>query len=386
MERERLFSGPFLLCSLCNLFQALSFNLFLHFPGFLKELGAGEAQIGFLFGLTAVASIAVRPPLGRVMDARGRRGVILVGNVVNTLVMGLYLTVTAIGPWVYAVRILHGLGEAMLFTALFTYAADCVPESRRNQGLMLFGVSGMLPIALSGVLGDVLLAHGSYELVFQVALGFAAVALILAAPLREMGAVKSGSAADVPHGFRHVLRQRDLAPLWGISTVFALALAAMFTFLKTFVMHTGIGSVGGFFSAYAGVALALRVFLGWLPDRVGAKRVLYPSLATLACGFLLLASTRTSGEVLLAGALCGAGHGFTFPLLFSMVVGRARDADRGTAMAIFTALFDLGVLVGGPLLGGIIDLFGYTTMFVTAAALLVLGAVGFAIGDRGRSG
>jgi len=386
MDRERLFSRPFVLCSLCNLFQALSFNLFLHFPGFLKELGAGEAQIGFLFGLTAAASIAVRPPLGRVMDVRGRRGVILVGNAVNTLVMALYLTVDAIGPWVYTVRILHGLAEAMLFTALFTYAADCVPEGRRNQGLMLFGVSGMLPIALSGLLGDVLLARGDYALVFQVALGFAAVALLLAVPLPEMRPGGSGSDADAPHGFKRVLRQRDLMPLWGITTGFALALAAMFTFLKTFVMHTGVGSVGGFFAAYAGVALALRVFLGWLPDRVGPKRVLFPSLATLACGFLMLASARTSGEVLLAGALCGAGHGYSFPLLFSMVVGRARDADRGTAMAIFTALFDLGVLVGGPLLGGIIDQFGYTPMFLTSAALLAAGAAGFAWFDRGRSG
>ena len=122
MDRDRLFSGPFMLCSLSNLFQSLTFNLFLHFPGFLKELGAREIQIGILFSLTAVASIGVRPTLGRIMDARGRRGVILASNVLNTAVMALYLTVTAIGPWVYVVRILHGVAAAVLFTALFTYA------------------------------------------------------------------------------------------------------------------------------------------------------------------------------------------------------------------------------------------------------------------------
>ena len=67
---------------------------------------------------------------------------------------------------------------------------------------------------------------------------------------------------------------------------------------------------------------------GWLPDRVGPKRLLFPSLVTLAVGFLALAGADDERAVLLAGALCGAGHGYTFPLLFGMVVNRARKVQR----------------------------------------------------------
>ena len=185
MAREPLLTRPFVLCSVANFAQGLAFNLFLHFPGFLKELGAGEVQIGLIAGLTAVASIAARPPLGRSMDLRGRRGVILLGNALNVAVCALYLTVTAIGPWIYVVRILHGLAEAMLFTSLFTYAADCVPASRRTEGLALFGVSGMLPISFSGLLGDAVLARSGYSELFLAALGFAALALLFSLPLRD---------------------------------------------------------------------------------------------------------------------------------------------------------------------------------------------------------
>jgi predicted MFS family arabinose efflux permease len=249
---------------------------------------------------------------------------------------------------------------------------------------MLFGVSGMLPIALGAIAGDAILARAGYAVLFQVALGFAALALALALPLPEMAATAAAREVEKPRGFRRVLVQPDLIPLWGIGTVFSLALAAMFTFLKTFVMTTGIGSVGGFFSAYAGAALALRIFLGWVPDRVGAKRVLFPALIALAVGFFALALAHDDRDVLLAGVLCGAGHGYTFPLLFTMVVNRARDADRGTAMSIYTALFDLGVLLGGPFLGGLIDRFGYTTMFITDATLILAGTAAFALVDRGR--
>jgi MFS family permease len=383
MAEERLLSRPLVLCSLASLAQGVSFNLFLHLPGFLHQLGAGDVQIGFIFGITGASAVLARPPIGRAMDSRGRRGVILVGNVINTAVCALFLSVDAIGPWIYAIRVLHGVAEAMLFTALFTYAADWVPSGRRTQGLALFGVSGMLSMSLGGLLGDRILAHGSYHELFLAALGFAVLALVVSLPLRDH--VRVGSADEEPsRGFVAALRQPDLIPLWWIGGVFAIALASVFAFLKRYVMETGLSTVGEFFSAYTGAAIFLRVFLGWLPDRIGPKRVLVPALLCLATAFLLLGSAANERDVVIAGALVGLGHGFTFPILFGMLVTRARDADRGSAMAIFTALFDLGVVVGGPLFGLVIGLGGFGAMFDVAACAVAAGLLVFVIWDRAR--
>jgi MFS family permease len=383
LSDERLFTRPFVLCSIANLMQGIAFNLFLHFPGFLKDLGAREAEIGLISGLTAVASILVRPWVGRSMDLRGRRGIILLGNAINVAVIGLYLTVTQVGPWVYLVRIFHGLSEAMLFTSMFTFAADHVPRRRLTQGLALFGVSGMLPMSLGGVFGDVILTRADYDALFITALGFAVVALLLSLPLYDKPR-STTSPEEPPRGFTAALAQRDLVSIWWITTIFSVALAAVFIFVKTFVMTTGAGTVGGFFTAYTLTAIFFRVFLGWLPDRVGPKRVLFPALATLALGFFFLAGAESGREVLVAGMLCGAGHGYTFPILFGLTVMRARAAERGSAMAIYTALFDVGILLGGPLLGIIIEADGYGAMFGTAAVILVAGAVIFAVWDWSR--
>jgi len=382
MPGETLFTRRFTLCWLANLAQCMAFSLFLHFPGFLKGIGASALEIGWIFGVTALVSIAVRPTLGAVMDRRGRRGVILWGNALNVVVLALYLTVHEIGPWVYVVRIGHGLSEAMLFTALFTYAADQVPEKRLTQGLAIFGVSGMLPIALAGLLGDFILKESDFTLLFAVATGIAALALVLALPLSEAPRNRQRQAEDAPEGFLAVALQRNLVPIWFVATTFSVALAAMFTFVKPFVMDTGIGSVGGFFTGYTAVAILLRVFFGWLPDRVGAVRVLLPALALQAAGFFLLASTPTPEEMMVAGMLCGAGHGYAFPILFGLVVTRCREADRGSAMALYTGLFDVGVLLGGPSLGYLIDHSGYPSMFAAAGGLLVVGGLGFAVWDR----
>jgi predicted MFS family arabinose efflux permease len=291
--------------------------------------------------------------------------------------------VSAIGPWIYALRILHGLSEALLFTSLFTYAADLVPALRRTEGLALFGVSGMLPIALGGLLGDLILGRADYPALFLAALGFAVVSLLLSLPLHEPPRLPG--RAEPSRGFAAALRQRDLLPLWWIGTIFALALASAFAFVKRFVDETGIGSVGGFFAAYASAAIVLRICFGWLPDRVGPKRLLFPALATLGVGFVALAAATTARDVLLAGVLCGIGHGYVFPILFALVIGRARDADRGSATAIFTALFDLGIVLGGPLFGGLSRSLGYGTMYASAAAAIAVGALVFAAWDRPRA-
>ncbi len=382
MPRQRLLSPAFLLVSAANLTQALAFNLFLHLPGSLESLGADKVEIGLLFGLTSISAIAVRPAVGRSMDLRGRRGVILVGGVLNVAVCALYLTVDAIGPWLYTVRLVHGLAEALLFTSLFTFAADTVPAERRTEGLALFGVSGMLPISLGGLLGDAILARADFDALFGVALGFGIVSLLLSLGLFDPP--RAEGRGEPSRGFAAALRQRDLIPLWWIGTVFATALAANFAFLKTYVLDTGIGSVGGFFTAYSGAALALRLFFGWLPDRVGPKRVLFPSLGALAAGLALLAVAERSAEVFAAGLVCGIGHGYIFPILFGMVVSRAREAERGSAMAIFTALFDGGVLIGGPTFGWMHRIGGYGALFGSAALVVVAGTLVFAWLDRGR--
>jgi MFS family permease len=381
----RLLSTPFLLCFVANLLQGLAFNLFLHFPGFLKQLGADEVVIGFLSGVTAVAAIAARPTAGRVMDRRGRRGVILLGGGLHVVVCGLYLSVDSIGAWIVIVRTIHGVAEALLFVSLFTFAADVVPAARRTQGLALFGVSGMLPISASGVLGDWILARADYAALFVTALCLAAVSLGASLPLHDPRRPRGGEPS---RGLAAAARQANLVPLWFVGLVFATAITAPFIFVKTFVMERGLGNVGGFFSAYALTGLALRLALGWLPDRVGPKRVLFPALASLGLGCIAIGQAHSTRELLFAGVLCGLGHGYTFPILFGLLVTRARDAERGAAMAIFTALFDAGVLIGGPIFGLVIRLAGYPVMYASAGISVLVGGLVFAALDRqgGREG
>ena len=377
---ERLFTRPFVFVWLANFGSGMAYSLFLHFSGYLSDLGASDTQIGLIYAATAVASVAMRPLLGTIMDRYGRRPVILLGNVLNIGFVLLYLTVTTLGPWVYAVRIGHGVAEAMLFSALFTYGTDVVPKARRTEGIALFGVSGLLPLGVAGILGDFVLSIAGFRELFLTAAGFAVATLVFSLPLPERRPILA--PGEKPKGFWRIVAMPNLMPIWWMLGSFSLVLTGYFVFIRRYVDDTGYGSVGLFFSAYVIVAILERLFLGWLPDRVGRKRVLYPSMGALVLGFLVLAFAGSWVGVAVAGALCGAGHGFVFPILTAMLVDRAPDSDRGSAMSFFTALLDIGTLIGGPILGVLIDTGGWSPMYVFSAVFLSGATVIFARWDR----
>lgn len=378
MAEAPLLTRPFLLASASHFLHCLSFNLYLHLPGFLQGLGASEVGIGVLFGMTALTAVLLRPAMGWIMDRRGRRTAIVLGGVVHAVICTLYLTTGSMGPWLYGIRLVHGVAEAMLFTSLFAYATDIVPSGRRIEGIALFGVSGMLPMSIGGVLGDAILAGGSYDELFAISAGFSLVGLLLSLPLREA----ERAAGEPPRGILAAARQRDLLPLWSTGLAFALAISSYFAFMKTFVLARGAGSVGLFFTCYSLAAIGLRVGFGRLPDRVGPKRALFPALGSLAVGLALLAHAESAAIVGVAGVLAGLGHGFIFPILLGLVVARARPTERGAAMALFTALFDGGMLLGGPAFGALVRGAGYDAMFLAAAGLVAAAAVAFALWDR----
>jgi MFS family permease len=71
----------------------------------------------------------------------------------------------------------------------------------------------------------------------------------------------------------------------------------------------------------------------------------------------------------------GAAFSLLFPSLALMTLANVPEERRGSAMGTFTAFFDLGVGVGGPLAGAAATLGGYEASFLLAASFGVLASI-----------
>jgi MFS family permease len=368
--RSTLLSRWFAVVFTASLASEVTHSLLVHVPGFMLKVGANEVRIGVYAGLAGVAAILVRPAIGRTMDRRSRRLVIRSGTALLAIACLGYTLVTNAGPLLASVRVVQGIADAMTYTAFFTYVADRIPPERRTHGLALFGISGLAPIGIGSSLGDLLLRIADYRTLFVVAAAFSGVAFLLAMTLESSG-VKVGAT---PHGFKTVLLNRALRPIWLGAAMLSIGFATVFVFVKTYVDTSGLSSVGPFFVAYAATAVLLRTVFGRVPDRVGPRKVVVPGILGYAACFAALALIGSNVGLVLAGAFGGFGHGVTFPVLLSMSTTRADPDSRGATTSVFTAILDGGLLAFGPLLGVIITGPGYPAMFGVVAAFLCAGA------------
>ena len=370
---EPLFTRRFWLACGMHFSGAMALSLYIIFPLFIRHLGGNEFSIGLYAGVTGAAAVTARFPLGFLLDHYGRRRVLAIGSLLHVAAWVGFLTVATLGTHLLLLVVAYGAASGSLFASYFTYASDIVPVSRRSEGIAMFGIWGMLPNGLGPWLGEILIEREGFPIYFAIAAGFALVSLGISQLLPETAPLP-GEHRDGSSPARNV-PWRALVFLLSTTFVFGAAVNSIYTFLAPFAHAHGRGNVGSFFLSYALTAVAVRVLTGRLPDRLGLRRVLIPSLFLYAAGTLLLPHVEHTLALVLVGLMCGTGHGYAFPILNVLTVQQVTAAQRGRAVSWFTAMFDLGNTLANPLLGALAEWAGYRVMFtVSGLGILLAGA------------
>jgi MFS family permease len=372
-QPEELFTPRFWLACSVHFTGAMGASFYILLPLFIRLLGGSEITIGVYTAVAGGAAVLARIPVGRLLDTQGRWRVLVAAGALHALSWLAFVWVDAFGATFTLLVIAHGIAGGTLFAGYFTYASDIAPVTRRSEGIAMFGIWGMLPNGLGPALGEFLIARGGFAAFFVTAAAFAFASLTLSMLLPETATAphpEPSTEEPAPAGPPY----RALLPLLLTTLMFGVAINSVFTFLAPFAYAHGRGGVGRFFLTYSFAAVAVRVLTGRLPDRIGLHRVLIPALALLGIGLLLLPHVVNPVALIAVGVLCGAGHGYSFPILGALAVEEISPAHRGRVMSWFTAMFDLGTTLANPLLGAIAEWAGYVAMFSTAGIGLLLTA------------
>jgi MFS family permease len=140
-------------------------------------------------------------------------------------------------------------------------------------------------------------------------------------------------------------------------------------------LDSGDVAVGVVIGAYAVTGLLLRPVAGRLADTWGRKpTVLAGAVVVALSGLLYLPSLGIAG-LIFARLILGAGEGAVYTAGSVWIVDLAPDERRGRVLGLY-GLAVWGGLSVGPLLGELLlDLGGYTTVWLFAAGIPILGAL-----------
>jgi MFS family permease len=332
-------------------------------PHVRHDLGGSDQTVGFAIGIFSFVSLAGRFVSGPLADRKGRKAAFLAGLLSCTLAGTACLLPLGL-PGIYLGRVLQGFGEAFLYTGAAAWAVEVAGISRSGQALGYISCGIWGGTAAGPVVGAWL---GSFE---RAALMQVVTALLAIAILARV----SEEYHPAP---------RTAGRRWLSGKLVASGLAVGFVnvhypviagFLILHLARHG-NSGPAAFSAYALLILLSRFFLGGLPDRIRPSITFYGGLVCMAIGLLVLGTGPSPAVAVSAGAILGLGLSFPWSSVASTVVRNTPAGDRGSALGVLTAFFDLFVGVSSLAAGAVATKFGYPTAFMMAALALAAAAV-----------
>ena len=374
-QKNSLLNPDFFLLLTSNLFMWTGVGCFFLLPLFLEQLGANKFDIGILMGTMMLMAVFVRPQASKLVDTVGRKRIFVAGCTINGGVSLMFLfirePITLSFAPLFLLRLIYGIGFSFGVVASFTLAADLAPGNRLNEGIGLFGTTGLIGIALGPFLAEWIIRRFDFNVMFV----FAGLAnLISLVALWVMKPEPHEAHRSHAGAFFRTLREPGVLRLVFIGSFFGVGFAAHGGFVTPFAGSLNL-FVSYYYIAYSAAAVVARVIGGKAGDQLGERRTIPVALLSAAIGFTLLIYTNTMAGLVVAGFFAGIGHGIIVPGLMAATVRNIPVHSRGKATGVTTGALDSGMFVGSLLLGFVGDRLGYPALFATAALSMGMGLI-----------
>ncbi len=326
-------------------------------------------------GSFALSSVLCRPWISDMVDRIGRRRSYGIGTAIMAFTPFLYLFFKGQLEHFYLplllVRLFHGIGLAICFTASFTYAADILPEQRLNEGIGMFGATGLIALAVGPLIAELVIKKAGFDLFFVTSAALGIIGFLMQFTLPESFAPSSRQGQGEP--FFSILKRKRILTVALIAFLFGFGLAASGGFVAPFAKEKGLALASLYYISYSGAAVVTRLFGGRIADRVGEDSVIPYALVLTGGGLLVLILLGGDLILVLSGLMSGCGHGFLFPCLNAFIIRDEPISIRGKITGIFTGGIDGGSFAGSIILGYVGQVLGFQGLFLVAGGALFLG-------------
>ncbi|MEC0297704.1 MFS transporter [Peribacillus frigoritolerans] len=376
-SRTRLWTKDFVIVSSINFFITLIFYLLMVTLAIyaVNELDASTSEAGLISGIFIIGTLIGRLFIGRFIDSIGRKKTLFIGLIFFTLTTLLYFVDLGIG-FLLVNRLIHGMAMGMASTATGTIVAQIIPPTRKGEGIGYYSMSATLATAIGPFIGLFMAQNTSFQVIFSFCLALGIISLITAF-LLYVPALKVTAKVTESKGFKlsNFIEPKAL-PISIITLLLAFCYSSVLSFISFYAIEIDlVNTASFFFVVYAVAVLLSRPFSGPLMDRKGSNFIMYPAFIIFGIGLLLLSMTTNSFTLLAAGFLIGLGFGNMQSSSQAIAVKQTPPHRMGMATSTFFIMLDAGLGFGPYILGFIIPVTGYSTLYVILGVLVILTSV-----------
>ncbi len=355
-----------------------AFQLLPAIPFRILELGGSKAEAGWFLSVYTFASAFAAPVMGSVADHVGRRRTLITASILFIGFSVAYGLITNL-KLLLLVGAIHGSMWSGIMASASATMSDFIPESRRTQGLAWWGLSSTAAVSLAPAVGLWVFHFGWLTLSIELAV-LSAVMTVWAVmlPVSDTPRPLTGSAFADAWDWKVVRTTLSL-------TAATVGYGGVTSYAAIVALERHIEPKSIYLTTFAATIVVFRVLFSHLGDRLGPKRVLYPTMALIPPAFLLLAFAQTRWQMMASAILFGVGFGGAYPAFATFVLANTDSRRRARTFGSIVWAFDTGIGTGSFLIGAMGQRYSLAAGFVMAAALSCLSIPIFEVASRGLS-
>ena len=348
-------------------------------PKFAEQnLSMDAAQLGTTYSLFALSFALGMIPAGYLADRLGRKPLIMAGTL--TFALTTYALVLISTSWQFAIlRVLEGLGAALVTPAAFALTIDLVPENKRGVAMGAEGTAQLLGGFGGPALGGILAGHVGFYYPFYIAAGLAALCTGVVFFIREPGMRMADEKSSVLAMFgawkRSFQQNKALAAVTTRGFVMGIV-QALWNLGLIYYWYDRLGMT----ETEVGIAISIELLamliatlpFGAMSDKHGRRPFILIGGALMVGGLLLNVWATEVWHVFVLAAIGGFGGAMSNPSVGAMLADVMLPAERGRVMGAYQMIQGFGNIVGFFALG-------YIYVVISPEAPIILCSIALAV-------
>lgn len=339
-----------------------------------KNLGFSELIAGIVISLQYITTFLMRGFAGKIVDTKGPKPAVLISMAFFAICgVLLYLThffhTSAIISLVILIiaRLVTGCAEGMVGASPINWAILKFGKEHTAKAISFNGVASYGGLALGAPLGVVINDHFGLE-------GIGIFTLVLGVIAYFIAKIKQNiisNAVKVEQSFLKVLK--IITPLGLCLTLAGLGFGGISNFITLYYEFFGWKNAALCLTVFSVLFIIGRLIFNSSINKYGGVKVGIVCMTFETIGLFILFLSTTPHIALIGAGITGLGFSLVFPAFGVKAVSLVSDSNKGAALAAYGLFIDISLGITGPLIGGVIGLFGMHSLFLACCLMVFVG-------------
>ena len=357
--------------TLSAFFFFYAYHAFLVLPIRVISLGGTEFDIGLVMSMAGISTLLVTPISGLLGDIYKKKYLLTSGALLLALINFLFIYFDSIYYSYLILRFFQGCAFSLFFVSAGTLIAENSLEENQTQALGFFGIFAIVNHALAPTISIEIINFFSYDYFFISSSIASIIAFFIALSIN----VKNSIVDERKNGqnFTQLLKNKKLKIVCFIMFLVGGSFLTCLNFAAVFTKSINVLPITIFFLSYTVIALIMRIFFGWLPDKYGQVTFCKPALILYGLSIGILGLSINYISVMSAGILFGISHALVYPSIYTLALRFTDISNKSKAFSICSVSFTFGGMIFSIIYGLIAETYSFKVMFLSCSIIVTLG-------------